>query len=252
MPHVVPVCVYWGKCQADGVAWLLEGGHARFALTSPSTLNKEVIFYHWSLVLCKLSLNILAGTLIQVRRKQSTYLLAILDAILSDDNGHGHLFAHIHKHKQKQRSEKVLCVSQRLTLFEQHDPLRGNLIQPVGESLRSFFPQFNRDTWGKHCSLHPTGSPFFLHRPQEESHLINPLIIRTHCLLKTVRRSSDGARDSCTGDKCSTVELVLGCRAFYGSSGCVARQRMGAWWQVCRWGSGEMQLCRLHAMKATE
>lgn len=137
-----------------------------------------------------------------------------LDAILSDDNGHGHLFAHIHKHKQKQRSEKVLCVCQGLTLFEQHDPLRGNLIQPVGESLRSFFPQFNRDTWGKHCSLHPAGSPFSPHRPQEESPLINPLIIRTHCLLKTVRRSSDGARDSCTGDKCSTVEFVLGCRAF--------------------------------------
>lgn len=158
----------------------------------------------------------------------------MLDNKLSDDNGHGHLLAHIHKHKQKQRSEMVLCVCQGLTLFEQHDPLRGYLIQPVGESLHSFFPQFNRDTWGKHCSLLPTGSPFSPQRPQEESPLINPLIIQTHCLLKTVRRSSDGARDSCTGDKCSTVELVLGCRAFCGSSGCVARKRIGAWWQVCR------------------
>ncbi len=61
----------------------------------------------------------------------------MLDAILTYDNGHGHL-AHIDKHKQKQRSEKVLCVCQGLTLFEQHDPLRGNLIQPVGESLHSF------------------------------------------------------------------------------------------------------------------
>lgn len=180
MPHVVPVCGHWGKCQADGVAWLMEGGHARFVLTSPSSLNKEVIFYHWSLVLSKLSLNIRQGHRFIVEGNK-VFVSYILDAILSDDNGHGHLFAHIHKHKQKQRSEKVLCVCQGLTLFEQHDPLRGNLIQPVGESLRSFFPTIQQRHMGQALLPPPRWLPFLPPSPTgrepsyQSPHYPNPL-----------------------------------------------------------------------------